>query len=348
LTLFSVIRLDRSDKPAQRTESAPARSISALRSPEILETARLFFRRKAEPHIDAIRKTLASIAFIWALVTSGAFNDMMTSLGVDALAIKTLEIILYVLSVLLIGRILLVVRDLVVGRKREAPASPRVKVEFTARPYVPAQTPVRAADLVRIASLTPAAEEEFSGDTMRAEVVQAAVGNRCALGLRVSDSSGADVGFFDIYHVKDEAMTNWLKGTVYERDMTEQDFEPISAVENRGETSIDFIVGAILMKHGNPVYNYYVAPLIIAAAQHYLAHTLQKFTTVRLFASIFSKAGGRFAEIFGFSLFLDRSQRGPAGKEHDIHCRSFVPNGLDATYFSQSEHKVYVLSLKNV
>jgi hypothetical protein len=128
--------------------------------------------------------------------------------------------------------------------------------------------------------------------------------------------------------------------------MTEQDFEPISNVESRGGTSIDFMVGAILMKHGNPVYNYYVSPLIMAAAQHYLTHSLQKFTTIRLFASIYSKAGARFAEMFGFLPFLNHTRRGPAGKGHDIFCRTFVPNGLDATYFSQSEHKVYVLSLK--
>jgi hypothetical protein len=342
-----VIRLGQSDERAQRTQSAAAQVRRLLRSPELLEAARLFFQRKAEPHIDSIRKTLGGIAGIWALITSGLFNQMMDSVGASALATKVLEIILYILAFVLAGRILLVVRDLVVGRKRSMLASPRVKVEFTARPYVPAQTPVRAADLARIASLTPAAEEEFSGDTMRAEIVQAAVRSGCALGLRVSDESGLDVGFFDIYHLKEESMRNWIAGTVYERDMTERDFESISNVESGGEASVDFMVGAILMKHGNPVYNYYVAPLIMAAAQHYLLHALQHFTTVRLFASIHSKAGARFAEIFGFSPFLDHTRRGPAGKEHDIFCRSFSTNGLDATYFSQSEHKVYVLSLKS-
>jgi hypothetical protein len=311
---------------------------------------RIFLRvdTRIARHKRYLRLAFSAAGLLAALLASNLFEFILKNLHLTQHAAALIQYAIILLLIGFVGQSIYLILEIAFGADPKMPAPPSSdrEVKLIARPYQADSSQLRPSERISLGSLTHVAEAEFEGDTMRKEVVQAAVQNRCALGLKIKDPTGRDVGFFDIYHLKPEVMSRWLSGSVYERDLTPDDFEPIDVIRQRGDATIEFFVGAILLKHRNPVYNFYFGPLLATASLSYLHHELRQFRKVKIYASIFSEAGRRYADLFRFLPDIPGGQRGAAGGGHDIYSVSFVPGSQERTYLAHSLHNIYSLEVK--
>jgi hypothetical protein len=314
---------------------------------QYLERVFLRFDAKLARYKRIIRLTYSIAALLAALLVSNLFDALLREFSISPFAVTAIKYAMLVFFVAFLLQFAWLALDVAFGKDPKMPPPPRVETEvrITARPYR-GVTASRASEGVALTKLTEIAETEFEGDTIRPEVVQAAVINGCALGLQVKDQEGNDVGFFDFYHLKGDVLAEWLKGQVFERKLTAEDFEPISTAKARGDQTLELFVGAIVLKHRNPVYNFYFGPLLAAAAKHHLASELTGFEQVHIYASIFSKAGRRYAQVFAFEPHISGADRGRGGGGHDVYFSSFRPGDKNQIYYTHSWHNGYLLELR--
>lgn len=315
-----------------------------------LSAERLFLRadRKLEPYKRAIRLLLVTAGLLASILASSVWDFFVKNYGAAHWLAPVMVDALYVLIAVLGLTFLYIVLDIAFGKELKMPSPPSAdrEVRFTARPYRKSLVELEAGEVDLVGNLTGEAQKEFEGDTMRWDVVRAAVMNGCALGLKIRDDRGRDVGFFDIYHLRPDPLLNWINGTLAESKLEPADYEPIETAASRGDKSIEFIVGAILMRHENPIYNFYFGPLLGAASKRYLAYELRRFQKVVLYASIFSKAGRRYSQIFAFQPHLPAEKRGSASGGHDVYRASFSPADRNDLLFANSRDRTYVLDVK--
>lgn len=167
--------------------------------------------------------------------------------------------------------------------------------------------------------LSAFAHEEFKGNTMAADMVQFAVRTNAAIGLRLADENGNNVGFLDVYHFRDDVLEKWINGTIAEENIGEDDFEPIPDNPKPGQ-KLHLVVGAILVKRKpfepSPV------TLLVAIAENYIRQVCAKFDHIVLYASIFDPNDGlRLARLSGFRDHRDKADRIPHGTKHDVMIR---------------------------
>jgi hypothetical protein len=188
--------------------------------------------------------------------------------------------------------------------------------EYTARPYE-----VGGDDL---SELSKFAQQAFHGDTMAAEIVQYAVGAKCALGMRLTNSEGKNIGFFDVFHLRSAALKQWLKGTLPEPDLKKHHFERIPKPSKDG--ILELIIGAIYLAPEYRTSEPSLAVTFAECCQRYLWQRCAGFGGIILYASIFSKPGEKFARIYGFERHKIKAEREGHGKEHDVYCRELRPD----------------------
>jgi hypothetical protein len=168
-----------------------------------------------------------------------------------------------------------------------------------------------------LAELSKFASQVFGGDTMRAEVVRDVVGKRAALGVRLTDIGGKNIGFFDVFHLRPDALLDWLEGKLQEPGMDGSHFEPIP--KPLGDDAIlELIVGAIYIA---PQYSKSETGLAVAFAeccQRYLWQRCAGFSEIVLYASIFKPEGERLARIYDFENYKVGGNRAGPAKKHDV------------------------------
>ena len=170
-------------------------------------------------------------------------------------------------------------------------------------------------------ALSSFAHKVFQGDTMVADVVQHAVASHSAVGVRLTDRSGKDAGFFDVFRLRKESLRMWLDGRLSEPELKETDFESLArGPEN--ETALELIVGAIYIEPAiakeEPSLVFQLAEL----AQSYLWKACPGWEEIRLYSSIFSTQGERLASLYGFSKSIYKEDRHGAGVKHDVWVRT--------------------------
>jgi hypothetical protein len=165
--------------------------------------------------------------------------------------------------------------------------------------------------------LTAFAQTAFEGDTMSAEVVKHAVTTGCAIGVRVTDDAGQNVGFFDVFRLRKSAMSEWLDGTLSEPELKDTDFEPLSNHEGDQKT-VELMVGAIYIEKETRRKVPGLAFLLPDAAQSYFWNACAGWDEIRLYSSIFSKEGKGIASLYGFSKAIRMEHRHGAGAKHDV------------------------------
>lgn len=310
---------------------------------------RFFLRLQAKvgERIKVIRLTTYFLGLAFAVYSSavvekyiGLMNELHVPAQVVAMTRDMTRYFGYVVAIIivvLVLQIIWVIADIVFGRKVPAPPPPDKEVKFTARPM---------EDHPNVEGLTGLAVDEFAGDTMRAEVVRGALESRSAIGLRIQNSTGQNVGFCDFYHLKRDAFQEWLEGKLYESKITLEHFEPIAEAEARNDAEINFFVGALLLSSGNQLHDFHLSPLVVSATRGHLRHKLSRFKTVNIYASIFSKSGRRYAELQSMKPFMLGTERGPAGGGHDVFLSSFHPSEPEDHYIAVSRSNVYTLALK--
>lgn len=174
-------------------------------------------------------------------------------------------------------------------------------------------------------ALSSFAHKVFQGDTMPADIVQHAVASRCAVGVRLTDRSGKDAGFFDVFRLRKESLRLWLDGRLSEPELKDTDFEPLArAPEN--ETVLELIVGGIYIEPAiakeEPSLVFQLAEL----AESYLWKACPGWEEIRLYSSIFSAQGERLASLYGFSKSIYKQHRHGAGVNHDVWVRTLRRN----------------------
>jgi hypothetical protein len=295
-------------------------------------------------HIKYIRLSYAAIGIVTAFITSSAVEKIEKQLPPEyATTVHSMVGFLHYLAIaigiLFVVQFLYALGAILFGKDEPPPPPPPdTEIRFTAR---------SSTLHPELSKLTDVAVEQFEGDTMRHAVVQAAFRNGCALGLRIKDQHGKDVGFLDFYHVKRDVLDQWVAGTKYEKEIEETDFEPIAAAAARGDKHLRLFIGALLLKSQNRIYDYYLAPLVVTATKQHMRQQLAGFDMITIYASLFSKAGIRYAELEGMRVFRRKEDRGLAGADHDIVISSFRPHEAETRYVALSPHNVYVLEIRS-
>jgi hypothetical protein len=181
---------------------------------------RFFLRLQAKigERIKVIRLTTYFLGLAFAVYSSavvekyiGLMNELHVPLQYVMMTRSATRYFGYVVAfiiIVLVIQIIWVTADIMFGRKVPAPPPPDKEVKFTARPM---------EDHPNVEGLTGLAVEEFEGDTMRAEVVRGALESRSAIGLRIQNSAGQNIGFCDFYHLKKDAFQEWLEGSMRAR-----------------------------------------------------------------------------------------------------------------------------------
>ena len=193
--------------------------------------------------------------------------------------------------------------------------------------------------------MTALAQDEFNNDTLRKDVVHAALRNRAGLGLRVTHENGKRVEFLDFYHLRPDILDQWLKSTILEGNIRADDFESITEVEARNQRELSLIVGAIVLRSGNGWNDYHLAPLLVAATKQYLREQLKAFDKVTIYATLFSNAGRRYSEIEDFKLYVHASDRGFAGGGHDVSYITFNPKDQARKFVSVARGATFILDV---
>ncbi len=130
-----------------------------------------------------------------------------------------------------------------------------------------------------------------------------------ALGLRLADEQGRNIGFLDAYHFRDDVLAIWRQGDVDEKAMTLDQFVPVANMPSGG--TLNLVLGAALHRHLQS--GRHLSPGgggLIEAAKDYLKFALRDFATVNVYASIFSSAGRRWARKEGFVPDILGAKRG--------------------------------------
>ena len=315
--------------------------MSAFSLGKFVAEVRHWYRDVVDKHVERIRVAASLASLITALLASDLLRRLMGMLGPPGLGATLIQVALYLLLAFFTLQFVMLVVDLFTDRKQLS-TQPRAEYRIVARPYAPAHS---TADERRFRALSALANKVFAGDTMNPDVVIGAVNKKAALGLMLLDPQGNPFGFFDIFHPKKEILNKWLDGEVFETDLTPDDFQSIDEV--RGQPTIEFFVGAIAVRHRNPYYSYFVAPLLAAAARHYLMGVLKEWKQVNVYTSIFSDAGDRYAKMFEFGPLIGGAHRGVAGNGHDIMLLTLKPDVTEARFIANSERTVFVLDLES-
>jgi hypothetical protein len=179
-----------------------------------------------------------------------------------------------------------------------------------------------------MAELSRFAMKQF-GETFPAEVDAAAVRSGCAIGLRLANDKGINIGFLDVYHFREDVLALWRQGQVQETTMTLDQFAPIGSIADPAAHDLHLVLGALYIDTSNPVATYHLAYGLIQAAKDYLNFEFKNFRSVVIFATIFSPAGGRWAKKEGFALDIRGDKRGAAGGGHDVYVLNFKPGGAN-------------------
>lgn len=290
-------------------------------------------------HIKFIRLSISGIVVIVGGLTSAEFDKVAAAFGLSSQASNLVYWAAVAFLVVIVLQFVYLLFDVLLGRRLPPPPPPETgrEIRFIAQ----------SSDIApELSKLTAVAEREFD-DTMRPEVVQSAFERRCAFGLRVKDSFGRNVGFFDFYHFRPEIMTRWIAGKIFERDITSDDLVPIDSVRQTGGAEINLAVGAIILKTGNPVHDYHLAPLLANATKQLMKRRLQDYRKVTIYASIFSRAGQRYAEIEDMRMHTPKDERGKAGEKHDVMFTSFDPTSRSDRHVAVSRQNVYILEIEN-
>lgn len=302
---------------------------------------------KIEPHLVRIRILISTMGLGLSLITSNLLQLAIGDPNWNQQATSFLKIGLVIVSVAFLIQILWIFGGVFFGkpiRMRPPPDTNREEY-FNASPYARDWRSPTDMEMSRINSLSNVASEEFESDTFKNEVIFSAIKRGCAIGLKLSDKKGRDIGFLDLYHLSPDALKKWIKGSISEKDMKKSDFVPIATALDKGERSLDLIVGAILLNHSNPLYNYYLGPLLVSAFHAYAASALKDFEKVNLYASIYSSSGQRYAELFDFEPCLSAEDRDNASGGHAIYQGVFEPNDPSFNFFANTRHTVFKLKL---
>ena len=170
-------------------------------------------------------------------------------------------------------------------------------------------------------ALSAFAHRIFDGDTMRADVVQHAVATNSAIGMRLTDQAERDIGFFDVFSLRKEALQMWLDGRLSEPELKQSDFEPIPA-DRYHDGPLELIVGAIYIEpkvaRAEPSLVFQLADL----AQMLLWKRCRGWDEIRIYTSIFSGQGERLAALYGFSKSIYKEHRTGSGANHDVWVRT--------------------------
>ena len=185
-------------------------------------------------------------------------------------------------------------------------------IVYTAYPYN-ADSHLRA--------LSAFAHKAFHGDTISADIVQYAVAKKCAAGMRLTNAAGRDIGFFDVFRLRSDALQRWLDGTLPETDLKETDFEPLARPVRKGET-LELIIGAIYIEPKTAKAEPSLAFQLAEVAQNQLWKACPGWHQVRLYSSIFTDSGERLAELYGFTKSVYKEDRKGAGADHDVWVRT--------------------------
>jgi hypothetical protein len=182
----------------------------------------------------------------------------------------------------------------------------RETVTYHAHAYKP------GSDLLRLSEY---AHRVFKGDTMKAEIVQMAVKNKAATGLRLTDPEGRNIGFLDVFHFTDMALEQWKNGDLPEDALREEHFRKIPA---RGE-DLNLAMGAIYVK---PDADRGVAHQFANIGELFLRKSFPKFHRINLYATIFAPDGERIAKLYKFEISKKAKDRtGPYAHGHDLRLR---------------------------
>lgn len=310
-----------------------------------LRSRYLVLSERIEPHRQRIRLLAYLISAALALTTSSLLElavDERLSGEVKFL----LRILLLLLAVVFVMLMLVIAFEMLFAKKIRLVTPGRRSLEFIAKPYSAIPGKPTDFELARMGTLSEAVEDEFSSDTFRRTVIRHAIATGCGIGLQVADDTGRDMGFFDVYQLVPDALERWVHGKTHERDMTEADFCPLAATLARGQKELTLIVGAIMLTHPSPLHNFHVGPLLAAASRGYLNAALRNFETVTLYASIYSDAGRRYAELFGFKPYLPATSRGVAGGGNDMYHLTFRPGDPSMMFFSSTKGTTFLLRLQ--
>jgi hypothetical protein len=185
-------------------------------------------------------------------------------------------------------------------------------VVYTAYPYT-ADSHLRA--------LSAFAHKAFKGDTISADIVQHAVAKKCAAGMRLSDAAGRDIGFFDVFRLRADALQRWLDGRLPETELKDTDFEPLARPSHKSET-LELIIGAIYIEPKSAKADPTLAFQLAELAQSHLWKACPGWHEVRLYSSIFSESGERLATLYGFTKSTFKEDRKGAGASHDVWVRT--------------------------
>lgn len=199
-------------------------------------------------------------------------------------------------------------------------------------PLMPPERTVRFKAVAYAASsdrdqreLSRLALEKF-GETFAEAVDLGAVRKGCALGLRLTSEDGRNLGFLDAYSLSADALREWLNGELAEADMTLDHFQPIARPSERAGRDIELVLGALLIDTSRAFTDYRLAGLFIDAARDYFEEQCYGFKRIRLYATIFSQAGERWAKNAGFERFIAGAMRGSKGGGHDVFVLTLAPS----------------------
>ncbi len=179
--------------------------------------------------------------------------------------------------------------------------------------------PYRADSHLR--ELSVFADKVFKGDTMNAAIVQYAVDSGCAAGMRLTNPSGEDAGFFDVFRLNKDALSKWLDGRLSEPEFKQSDFEPLTN-QLGSQTTLELIVGAIYIDPATRKEEPGLAFQFADLAEEYLWKACSGWDEVRLYSSIFSGEGQRLASLYGFSKSIYMKDRQGAAARHDVWART--------------------------
>ena len=195
-------------------------------------------------------------------------------------------------------------------------------------------------------ALSAFAHRVFEGDTMSAEIVQNAVSTNCAIGMRLTDEAGSDVGFFDVFRLTPAALAQWLNGNLSEPELTSQDFEPIShdVANNR---PLELIVGAIYIEPKVAKSEPSLAFQLADIGQMQLWKKCLGWDEIKIYSSIFSGQGERLAALYGFSRSIYKQHRVGSGARHDVWVRTMRRDDPPRIIRGLGGRHNVVLELKN-
>lgn len=191
-------------------------------------------------------------------------------------------------------------------------SGPVPTVAYTAYPY--------NADS-QLLKFSAFADKVFRGDTMSAGVVQTAVSGKCAVGVGLMDEAGREIGFFDAFRLRKDALQKWLWGSLPEPELKPDDFEPLAQPSEDGKT-LELIVGAIYIEPEVSKAEPGLAQQLVETGQQYLWKACPGWDEIRLYSSIFSEPGERLASLYKFTKSIYKEDRKGAGTKHDVWVRT--------------------------